>query len=316
MTDPFLRRLRSLDLEFHPPASPRALQGFGRKLSCEVPEDVRVLYEDHDGAEDGRGVVPFRMLSIAEAVDFHRATGSFAAETGLSLRAFWTDDNSNYVAVHVDGPLLGRVSLLDHDSGGDVSPAYRSVRSFLEALLDAAEAGEDAEMLTDHPVDRGVSTVGVRASTAAERRADREVARTLAKGLSEIADDDARRVRAFNVMALTPPDEARSLLAFLDDGDMWIAERACFLLGFWKHEPAIARLAEIARTGAGNPKGAAIRALGSIGSAASREALWELIDPLGRVLTQALEACGCEIKHGRGKCLARRPGDADWRLLG
>jgi len=317
MIDDLIRRLRVLDLPFHPPASPERCAALGRALDCDVPAEILALYRDHDGEGDGRGVVPLRLLSIEEALEFRDTAGDFTELGGQDLRAFWIDDNSNYAGPYVAGPLCGKVGIIDHDEA-DFSPVYRSVRSFLDALLDAAAADLDwYGMPTDYPVDRGVSTPEVRPASAAERQADWAVARSLMPGLEAVTDADRRRSLAYADMALTPPEQAGHLVPFLDEDDMWTQERACFLLGRWRYEAAVPRLAEVARTGQHNGRMAAVRALGRIGTPECLGSLLGLIAELGATyspyLADALKGCGCEVQRVGSGWSYRPPDRGDWR---
>ena len=148
----------------------------------ELPAEILALDRDHDGTDDARGDIPLRLMSIDEAIEFHGNSGYLAERGGREMRTFWTDDNSNYAGLYVEGPLPGRVFVIDHDEV-DLSPVYRSAHSFHEVMLDAAAGGLDwYEMPTDYPVDRGVSTPEVRPASAAERHADRDLARSMIPG--------------------------------------------------------------------------------------------------------------------------------------
>ncbi len=141
--------LRSLSPEaFRAPASQTTLEALGTSLECRLPPDILALYRDHDGNTD-RFITDGRLMSIEEVEAFHETIAPHdfgdgedsdlwkVALFGRGLRAFWTDDNSNYGAVYVEGPLEGMVRWLYHDSDEDV--LYRSVESYYELLAKAAK---------------------------------------------------------------------------------------------------------------------------------------------------------------------------------
>lgn len=222
MIDELIPRFRALDLPFNPPASPERCVALSRALACELPAEILALYRDHDGTGGNRGDVPFRLMSIDEAMEFHGFSKGLDEQYGLELRFFWTDDNSNYAGLFVGDPLEGRVCIIDHEDV-DLSPDYRSLRSFLEVMLDAAAEGLDwCEMPTDYPVDRTGLTPEVRPSSAIEQHADWAVAQSLIPDLGSRTDDDRKRYLTYCIMALTPPDHANDLLLFMDDENMWM----------------------------------------------------------------------------------------------
>src|SRR5690349_5121296 len=96
---------------------------------------LSALYRDHNGMGTSAKSAAMRLMSLDEALDFYRAVRSFGWN-GLGLRAFWTDDNSNYAGLYVAGPLLDKVCFVDHEDY-DISPVYRSLTSFLATLLAA-----------------------------------------------------------------------------------------------------------------------------------------------------------------------------------
>jgi hypothetical protein len=81
-------------------------------------------------------------------------------------------------------------------------------------------------------------------------------------------------------MALTPSERVDTVLEFVDDDDMWTQERACWILGRRKYEPAVARLAVVALRGKHNGRVKAIGALGRIGSQECKDHLSALVRQL------------------------------------
>jgi hypothetical protein len=108
---------------------------------------------------------------------------------------------------------------------------------------------------------------------------------------------------------------------------MWIQARACDILGNRRYEPAIGKLGDIARTGTTNGRGAAMRALGRIGTPAALAQILESAPHFSKgshwEVARALEGCGCEVRKDnidpRGiqspDYLYKLPGEAQWRKL-
>ncbi len=241
-------------------------------------------------------MLPFRLMPIAEAIDFHRIA-QCEGWTESGVRVFWSDDNSNYAGFYVTGPLRGRLCYIDHEET-DLSPVYRSLRSFLEAMLAAMDEGCDwPDLPTDYPAYRPTAK-------PEEAQHDWAAAQALRPLLEGAEDDRERQYAAFCIMALAPFEQTEALLGFLWDDDMWVQERCCAILGRRKYDPAVPQLAEVAIRGGHNGRGAAIKALGAIASEASLAQLLQLIGKLppgyAGYLGRALQGCGCEVSHSGG----------------
>lgn len=195
------------------------------RLKALNSEEIREMLAYMDGIEVYQGIVPL-----------------------------WTDGHSNYIGLYVKGPLAYRVCYLDHEET-DVSPAFRSVESFVEVLDKQREA--DWEDLTkDYPVSGSYST------NEEERAADLKSIDELHVMINDVQDDeDQRRQYLFSLMALTSYNNLDSLLPFLADEDMFVQERACEIMGFHRYKPAYEKLKEVAEHGSHNGKLAAKRAI-------------------------------------------------------
>lgn len=112
------------ELEFeelvNPPATDLELSAAELELGVSIPEKIREVYRRYNGIPEYKTkVLPFHLLPLSEALEINRnfRDGGHYSEIikRYSLVCFWGDDESNYAAVFVDGPLQGRVSFLDHD---------------------------------------------------------------------------------------------------------------------------------------------------------------------------------------------------------
>ncbi len=294
------------------------VSALGDRLGTPIPDYLRSLFRQGP-AEDGPGHL---MTPTEVARDYE-----LIQQTGINWRGccpIWTDDNSNYAALYLTGPLYGKVCFLDHEEP-DLSPAYRRLSSFLAALKVAKNDDKDwYEMPTDYPIptDFYFHQNGQPAPvTESEVGSDLEIVAALRSRLDELpaTDDDERRYLCFCIIGLTPPNNLHAVLEFLVDEDMWIQERAANVLGFRAFEPAAPQLAQIALLGTGNGVSAAMSALGRIGSADCRDALLKCLPARGAgyapYLGGALRACGCEATHDLGNWRYRLPGESNWRPI-
>jgi SMI1 / KNR4 family (SUKH-1) len=294
-----IRRLRAFGIECNPPASAKHIKALEADLNAPLPAELRALYCDHNGMADARGTLPFRLLSLDE-VRQERETLDLFLETfewsdrGLVL--FFTNDNSDYAGVYLSGPMAGRVAVVPHE-GVDVAPRYRSVQSFLQALLAAAEGGEDdlRDLVFEYTPEATFSPE--------ERRQDRDAAQALWP-LYQAArkEDRATGDLVACILALTPPEQTDSLLALLDDADRESVSRTMRLLGQRRWEAAVPHLArhtELDRQYFCCSN--AINALGEIATPACKEALCQAATRLpaasfGHCIGEALARC-CEYRY-------------------
>lgn len=273
----FLARIRALDCKFNPPCRPILRQMLLETLGEDINPIVMGFYDDHDGM-DRAGSFPMRFMSIFEVVDRLLHT---MAHPQHGFHVFWTDDNSNYAALYIDGPMRGKVCFLDHEmfTGPDWVPQYRSLENFLNTALAAAQVEQTwYEMPRDYP------TMQPSPETDPE---DRAAALELAGyfdayPLTANWRDNYNRRAYFGhcAMNLFPFMDVEPYYKFARDRDMFLQERACEILGMRRRAEAIPLLSEIAQTGLPNGRGAAIGALVQIGNEEARITLLKLYDIL------------------------------------
>jgi cell wall assembly regulator SMI1 len=305
-----LSQLRKLTLGFNPPASEGSLRDLTITMGADLPSEMIELYTDHDGTARP-GPLAVRLLSVEEIRAFHSMLAGGLQSHYQGMCALWTDDESNFVSLYLKGPLKGRVCLLSQEDA-DLSPRFFSVASFLNALLEhPGKSPFFREFAEDYPaIDSAKDSPEM---VQSDERAIVELDRIL----TSPASWEERQYAAFSIMALLRRGGLSRVMSFARDKDMHIQERACELLGLWKHEPAIPLLAEIAARGSHNGISAAILALGQIGT---KECLKQLIrvaltssGGYGTYFAAALKRFGCEVGHVGLDWRYRLPGEKDWR---
>lgn len=310
-----IRRFRTHNLAFNKGATPQELHSLQATLGYPLPAELLLLYQDHNGVTEESPDFPFRLMPINEVIQLHDPIRSAAQEWGwleYGNRVFWTDDSGNGAGLYLGGLLVDHVCFTNHEVT-DLSPVYRSLRSFLETMLDNSSPGIDwSEMPTDYP-----GCAPFKDSDAS--KADWDVAQSLQTEFQSAEDEGDRGYYAFCIMALTPFEHTESLLSFIWDEDQWVQERCCEILGCRKYKPAIPQLAEVATQGSHNGRLAAIKALGRIGTGPCLEHLLRLVKLLpegwGPELAGALQKCGCEVTHTKGNWCYRLPGSDQWQPL-
>lgn len=309
-----IAQIRQCTLHFNPACSDTYLDSLTDKLDYALDSQLRELYADHNGSFD-KGDMPFRLMPTAEVV---QAYPILRTQWGLrdALRAFWTDDHSNYACLYIAGPLEGKICLFMHDEP-DLAPAFRSIQSFYTAGF-AADASELADLMRDYPLLQPTSPQ----EEAQDRALALHYAAQYAAMLDPEEDADERVYLASCAMNLLPVGDTERLLEFAHDSDMWIQERACKLLGMKRFFAALPILAMIARTGTYNGRAAAIGALGSMQSPEAHAELLHLaheapaLEALHKVaLGRALRSYGYEVERRGDTWHYRTSPDAQWEVF-
>jgi hypothetical protein len=215
-----------------------------------------------------------RFLSPSEVIGIMRAVRrNFPGLLDPCAGLFWTDDNSDYAGVFLDAPLYGRVFFLAHDQPDD-TPRFRSVESFCQSMLAAAEQHQFwFNMATDYP----------RLSDPADIEGDKDRALAIAylRDLAGSASGDGYARSAYRALNLLPPRDYILALPLFDSADFWVQARACETIGLWRCASAVPDLLRVARTTTHNGRTAAVCALQRIGTPEAREALKMLEAELG-----------------------------------
>lgn len=323
------------------------IQRLEKELGYALLPGLRALYERGDGETDAvqphhipsgwpfrRGRTPtregrpMRLLSSEEAISVNQLYEEHA--NLRHSRLFWKACDSEYAALYMAGPLAGRIYFWTYDGRHD-SVAFRSIRSFLESMnmLRPTDVEDDEtpgwhSAQTDYFVasqyfyhEAAVCKPASHEDTVSDVAAREALQTEYASAEIESELDDHHF--AFNIMALTPADQAELLLPFLDSKDMWIQARACEILGNRKAEWAVHRLEQIAVNGTANGRSAAKWALGRIGTGPAADALLRSapkVEEGERVyIAFALEHIGYEIRRDWMTFDYRAPGENAWRRL-
>jgi hypothetical protein len=314
------------------------IQQIESHLGVPLLDDLRELYESSDG-ESPDDFRPYstsramRLMSADEVIETYDRFRSFAPLRG-SCR-FWAGYNGEYAAAYLTGPLIGRIYIWDYDGRHD-SIAFRSARSFVESMNDLAlsdpASNSWVQLASDYFVNSEFCMVGeavCKPATAEDIASDVEACRHLRAEYTSAQnlDEPDEHHYAMNIMALIPATATEGILGFLDSQDMWIQARACDILGHRRYEPATARLGEFVRSGTTNGRGAALLALGRLGTPAALAQILQSVPryPKGanNELARALAGCGCEIRKEnidprniqQPDYLYRLPGETEWRKL-
>lgn len=248
-----------------PPASDAQLEAAAQVMEMQWPENVRALYLVHEGTaperladdwqdhwqaqldhdEDATPQGPY-LMTLDEATAWYTDTQGLFPD---DVRFFWTDDNSNYVGLYIQGPLQGMVCVLSHD-GGSFVPTFRHLQDFLAWVSEhpSEDIFDDSTYVPAFPV---------AGSDPSHDEADWE----RAQALFATADESEDNPRLACAMSLTPYGHSDVLLPYLDHADFYVVERAVDILALRRFERAYKRIEGLAGDQHNSSNGAARRAI-------------------------------------------------------
>src|SRR5436190_23470064 len=108
-----IARLEAAGFRFRPGASPAQIQRLEKAIGGALPAELAALYHHGNGMrpfdygrldEEEASSERFRLMSTREAADEHEDLEPCRVSIA-GRRCFWTDDESNYAALYVEGPL-------------------------------------------------------------------------------------------------------------------------------------------------------------------------------------------------------------------
>ena len=138
-----------------PGLSEAALVALEEALGATLPAAARELYRHCGGiANRVRTALPMRLMPPTDVVDTLQILSDCmdVYHPHPAARYLFTDDNSNWVGIFVEGPLCGKLTILDHDLGSN-APRFVDLASFLKKLVAAADRSDPWEqMSSDYPL--------------------------------------------------------------------------------------------------------------------------------------------------------------------
>jgi hypothetical protein len=308
------KQLAAAGIAARPPATVEACHLLQAALACELPEELLALYRHHDGETLHEGALPgeplaVRLMSIREV---QKAKPMFdeMGWTALGYRFFWTDDNSNYVGLAVEAPLTGLLGIGFHDDP-DLSPRYRTIRSFLHALLSAPKESLLWDLATDYPSD------AARVADASHER-DLELARQVWTRVERAVDLPDRQHWAKCLMTVMPWEGTPELVRLLALRDSFITQQACAAIARRRHGPALEALARVARghRDDGDLCHLILQALGDAVALAPLARLASARLPDRRALWLTLSRAGAQVRErAPGLLEFQLPGSSTWKLI-
>ncbi|MGG3510128.1 HEAT repeat domain-containing protein [Paenibacillus lautus] len=223
------------------------------RLSITLPIVLVEELETHNKKQKDQ-IYFLRLMEFEEIIEL--ADFMSEIEVYQDIIPLWTDDNSNYIGLHIQGACKYRISYINHEEA-DLSPGFRSISSFITKLELHPNSDWD-ELKKDYPSEIEISSTEIDEDLSCIDELNNLISS------NQLINDDIRCQYIFSIMALTPKGYLNSLIKYLDDEDMYVQERACEIIGFHRYIPAKEKLIEISINGMHNGKLAAKRALARI----------------------------------------------------
>lgn len=254
------------------------------------PPDVVTCYREFNGSTvfpmRGSRRLPVGLIPISEAIGYK--LDSDVPQLGNILWLF-KDSQSNLVGIYLDGICAGWLTKYVFDEPM-LTPAYRSIQSFLTQLFRHAGELDLVPIVTDVPVASDDSGL-------AER--DRETALQLRDASKTAADERQQQLLALASIALTPASDSDALLEFVAIPNMYVQEAAIRVLMNRKYQGGVAELSRVIENGGNNGALAACTMLARMGTPEAESAIESLHKTLNADRLIMLAEAEHAAKHTR-----------------
>lgn len=203
----------------NPGASTAEIAAFERDTGLALSPDLRAMYSRANGARiNARGLL--ELIPLTAVARYVAGFQTCGIPDCWGYFAFTDTNDSNPYCVCLAGPVAGYVVRVFHDDTASI--AYRSLRSFLQAVIGAVDSGA---ALWDLPHELSIDTCDRTPADVATARALLAFAETLQPTSAERAD--AQRW----ALALFSEGEIADVLRLLDIGDEYCRGEALQKLG-------------------------------------------------------------------------------------
>lgn len=257
-----VRRMETNYEGFRPAASKEDLKKL-EVLMGTIPPDLLALYASHDGSPNApgndEGFLAARLMPISEVIEINQEMEDEELPVLGNVVWLWNDDAGNLLGLYTSGLFAGWLTKYDHEESLLI-PAYRSIASFMKAMLDNANfPDEDARVCDLIGLERDIPAIHM--DDPIHLANDRKLREKCIELADQTADENVRMLYVMTIIALTPVSETQTLTDFFDVDDNWIPEAAVKLMDMRECYDAIPAVEKLAREGEGNPVAAATRML-------------------------------------------------------
>jgi hypothetical protein len=262
---------------FSPAASKEDLKKLEGLIGTLHP-DLVALYSTHDGSTNApgndEGFLPARLMPISEVLEIQREMQAAKLPQLGNIVWLWNDDAGNLLGLYTTGLFAGWLTKFDHEESFLI-PAYRSIQSFMKAMLENARfPDEDARACDLVGLDRDVPAVHMDDPIFVAN--DKKLREQCIELADKTTDENVRMLYVMSIIALTPASETESLTDFFEVDHDCIPEAAVKLMDIREYYDAIPAVEKLAKEGDGNAVAAATRMLVRAENEKAKEAVERL----------------------------------------
>jgi len=179
----------------------------------------------------------FRLLSDNEIFETKEWLSNYKLD--IELFPIITNDESDFIVVYKEEPLLDKIALLQH-SNLDFTPKFKdfnSLNNIEKGLITSDNDWESFENHFDYP---NQNDNDKESSTIENLKKD-----LISKNIS----NDRYELLSSAIMVLTPYREIESIYKYLDDKNVFVRQKCVSILGdFYQHEPIKEKVRETLKT--------------------------------------------------------------------
>lgn len=180
----------------------------------------------------------FRLLSDHEVAETKKWLENY--KLGIELFPIITNDESDYIAVYTEAPLINKVALLQH-SNLDFTPKFKDISTVINSIekgfVTSDNDWENFDNHFDYP----------------DRKNDYQesaIIEYLKKAIdNKEMSNDRYELLTSAIMVLTPYREIESIYEYLDDKNVFVRQKAVSILGdFYQCEPVKEKIRKTLKT--------------------------------------------------------------------
>jgi hypothetical protein len=181
----------------------------------------------------------FRLLADDEIAETKEWLENY--QLGIELFPVITNDESDFIGVYMEKPLLNKIALMQHHNL-DFTPKFKDLNSLIKNIengfITRDNDWENFENNFDYP--------SKNAATAYEH----SIIGALHKELGgKKNSNDRYELLASAIMVLTPYEKIENIYQFLADENIFVRQKCVSVLGdFYQHEPVKEKIRETLKT--------------------------------------------------------------------
>lgn len=180
----------------------------------------------------------FRLLSEDEIKETKEWLANY--KLGIDLFPIITNDESDFIAVYTEEPLLDKVALLQH-SDLDFTPKFKNINNLINHIKNGIINYDNNWESFDNHFDYPNHT---------NNQQEKLIIEKLKKNLeNKDISSDRYELLTSAIMVFTPYEKIENIYPYLDDKDVFVRQKCVSILGdFYRHEPIKEKIRKTLKT--------------------------------------------------------------------